>query len=68
MDLPLNQQNIDHEDLHTGGLYTEDELESWKKHLELGDIHDAITKKISYGVCAEQGNCDSSPGTPQSNL
>ena len=68
LDLPVNTQEFQHEDLSRGGLFTETELEAWRKHLELGDIHDAVTKSLSYGMCAEEGTCDTSPGVAKNNI
>ena len=66
--MPIHTQTIEHEDLSQGGLFTDGELESWRKHIELGDLQNAVTKTISYGICAEDGNCDASPGIPGNNL
>ena len=66
--LPVKAQTFQHEDLSRGGLYTDLELDAWKKHLELGDIHDAVIKTITFGHCANTGDCATSPGIPQSNL
>jgi hypothetical protein len=66
--LPVKAHAFKHEDLSSGGLYTDLELDAWKKHLELGDIHDAVVKTIAYGHCATTGDCARSPGIPQSNL
>ena len=68
LDLPIHTQTIEHKDLSQGGLFTDGELESWRKHIELGDLQNAVTKTISYGICAEDGNCDASPGIPGNNL
>ena len=68
LDLPVHSRAFQHEDLSQGGLFTDTELEAWRKHLELGDIHDAVTKSLSYGVCAEAGTCGDSPGVPRNNI
>jgi len=67
-ELPTTLHSFDHHDLSKGGLYTPTELEAWKMHIELGDMHDAITKTITYGICVQNGDCNNSPGIPQSNL
>ncbi len=67
-DLPLLEHDFHHEDLSNGGIYTNSELEAWKKHLELGDYQDAVTKLISYGVCTHRGDCEATSNTPQYNL
>jgi hypothetical protein len=66
--LPFEEHAFQHEDLSSGGLYTDLELKAWKAHLELGDVHDALVKTITYGHCANTGACAPSPGIPQSNL
>lgn len=60
--------NFDHEDMSKGGLYTELELENWRKHIELGDIHKAITRSISMGVCSQKGSCEEQEATPPLDL
>lgn len=47
-EIPLLEHEFKHEDLSTGGIYTEGELKAWNQHLELGDYHDAISKSLSY--------------------
>ena len=67
-DLPAMDHEFHHEDLSDGGLYTEAELDSWKKHLQLGDQHDAITKVFSFGVCQAEGSCPASADVPTYHL
>ena len=66
--LPLLDHSFHHEDLSTGGIYTEGELTSWREHLELGDYQNAITKSISYGVCIHQGTCQDTGLSPLYDL
>ena len=47
-ELPLHEHSLEHEDLSTGGIYTEGELNAWTQHIELGDYHQAITRSTSY--------------------
>ncbi len=47
-ELPLMEHSLQHEDLSTGGIYTEGELKAWTQHLEMGDYHDAVLESISY--------------------
>ena len=68
LDLPIHTQTFKHEDLSQGGLFTDSELVSWRKHIKLGDLQNAVTKTISYGICADNGNCDVSLGIPANNL
>ena len=67
-DLPAIDHDLHHEDLSEGGIYTETELESWTRHIELGDIVDAVTKSITYGVCQAQDQCESHPAIPDYDL
>jgi len=46
-----------HEDLSDGGIYSTSELESWRKHLEVGNFHDAVSRTLTYGVCITEGEC-----------
>ena len=66
--LPAIEHDLHHEDLSDGGIYTETELEAWTRHLELGDIVDAVTKSITYGVCQAQDECESHPAIPSYDL
>ena len=51
-----------HEDLSSGGLYTQAELESWRTHLDMMGYTEALTNQISYGVCVNNGECPSITG------
>ena len=55
-DLPEKEENY-HLDLSSGGIYTKEELVSWRKHLELGDLHNAISSSIAHGVCIGTQRC-----------
>ena len=65
-----NQQHLtEHKDMSGGGLFTNSELQAWRNHLELGDIHDALAKGITYSVCREEGMAACGQGTfPHSNV
>ena len=67
-DLPAIDHDLHHEDLSDGGIYSEAELESWTRHIELGDIVDAVTRSITYGVCQAQDECESHPAIPSYDL
>ena len=67
-DLPAIDHDLHHEDLSDGGIYTKTELAAWTRHIELGDIVDAVTKSITYGVCQAQEECESHPAIPSYNL
>ena len=66
--VPVLSPGFVHEDISTGGIYTSAELTSWKEHLQFGDLHEAITKTITMGICNGQGTCTSQPSTPNYNL
>ena len=68
LDLPIQTQTFEHEDLSQGGLFTDSEFVFWRKHIKLGDMQNAITKTISYAICADNRNCNASPGIPANNL
>ena len=40
-----------HEDLATGGIYTEAEMKSWAEKIMYGDLHSAIVKSLTLGIC-----------------
>ena len=67
-DLPAIEHDLHHEDLSDGGIYTKTELEAWTRHIELGDIVDAVTKSFTFGVCQAQEQCESHPAMPSYNL
>ena len=67
-DLPPIEHDLHHEDLSDGGIYTKTELDSWTRHIELGDIVDAVTKSFTFGVCQAQEQCESHPAMPSYNL
>ena len=66
--LPAIEHDLHHEDLSDGGIYTKTELDAWTRHIELGDIVDAVTKTITYGVCQAQDQCESHPDMPSYDL
>ena len=60
-ELPLMEHNLQHEDLSTGGIYTEGELQAWTQHLEMGDYHDAILESITYQSYGTGGELEPNP-------
>ena len=68
MEAPLHTHPMEHEDLSSGGIFTDSELVAWRSHLELGDIHDAIARTITYSLCQENGDCPASPDMPRTNI
>ena len=44
---PLLSPGYIHEDLSSGGIYTEAELKAWEQKVLYGDLHAAIIKSIS---------------------
>ena len=67
-DLPAIEHDLHHEDLSDGGIYTKTELEAWTRHIELGDIVDAVTKSFTFGVCQAEQKCEGHPDMPSYNL
>ena len=63
-DLPGEPADV-HLDMTQGGIYTPEELESWRRHLELGDLHNAISTSIAHGVCIGNNLCETTPGSQQ---
>ena len=57
-----------HEDLSSGGVYTEEELKSWSEKIMYGNLHSAIVKSLTLGVCNNQGTCPVASETPAYNL
>ena len=60
--------NMEHEDMSVEGLFTPTELEAWRNHLDLGDVHDSLMRTITSSLCAEEGSCPRSPGIPTTNI
>ena len=57
-----------HEDLATGGIYTEAEMKSWAKKIMYSDLHSAIVKSLTLGICHNEGTCPVASETPAYNL
>ena len=55
--VPALAPGFKHEDLSVGGIYTSAELDSWREHIAYGDLHSAIVKTLTMGVCVEAGLC-----------
>ena len=66
--VPVLDDDFEHDDVSQGGIYTQAELDSWKEHVEFGDLHQAITKTLTMGVCAGQGTCSAAQSAPVYNL
>ena len=64
------EEEVKHEDLSHGGLYTEEDTNSWSALIEYSNLHQAITKKITCGVCKNLGECSSQQSSqyPSCNL
>ena len=65
---PLMSPGYPHVDLATGGIYTEAELKLWSEKIMYGDLHSAILKSLTLGVCHNQGTCPVASETPAYNL
>ena len=57
-----------HEDLSSGGIYTEAELKSWSEKIMFNNLRSAIVKSLTLGVCNNQGTCPVASETPAYNL
>ena len=49
-----------HQDVAAGGLYTEQEVQSWEKHIESARYHKSILHRLISGVCRNDGQCQPS--------
>ena len=56
-----------HEDLSSGGIYTQAELDSWRTHLEMMGYTQALTNQIAYGVCVNNQDCPTITGQETTN-
>ena len=54
---PMMPSTIKHTDLHSGGLYTDEEKRSWQSLLSFPSFHTALLKSFSWGVCKHQADC-----------
>ena len=63
-----NNATFVHEDVSSGGIYTGVELENWRRHMQLGDLHESISQGITLGVCANEGSCPIPKGGVQYDL
>ena len=53
------EEEVEHEDLSHGGLYTKEETNSWSNLIEYSNFHQAITQKLTFGACQNLGECSS---------
>ena len=51
------EEEIEHEDRSHGGLYTEEEVQSWNSLIEYANFHASILQQLSYGACQTSGEC-----------
>lgn len=58
--LGLRTQNP-HEDYSHGGLYSDTELADWNHQLSFPSYHQALLKAVTYGSCAQENQCKTSP-------
>ena len=56
-----------HEDISSGGIYTQAELDSWRTHLEMIGYTQALTNQIAYGVCVNNQDCPTITGQETTN-
>ena len=64
------EEEVEHEDLSHGGLYTKEETNSWSALIEYSNFHQAITQKLTFGACKNLGECSSQQSSqyPSYNL
>ena len=62
-DYYLIGQNMTHEDLSGGGLYTKEELDHWERLISYGTFHSSLLSSLSTGVCTQRAICDSPEGS-----
>ena len=65
---PVMAPGYRHEDLATGGIYTEAEMKSWAEKIMYGDLHSAIVNSLTLGICHNDGTCPVASETPAYNL
>ena len=65
---PVLAPRYQREDLSVGGIYIGAELDSWREHIAYGDLHTAIVKTLTMGVCVGDGTCQASPSSPAYHL
>ena len=62
--------DIDHNDLSGQNLYTNKEVDAWKRFLEFPSYHQAVLKTLTWGACAGDDTCQggSTPGIQPMSL
>ena len=70
MDKMFIEAEVEHEDLSHGGIYTQEETDSWNSLIEYSNFHKSISQQLSYGACQNLGECTSQPSSqfPSYNL
>jgi len=53
----VEYQATEHEDMSSGGLYNQQELESWENLIEWGSFKSGSIELIANGLCKGSGNC-----------
>ena len=55
--VPEDAEDLSHEDLSKGGLYTAKEEEDWERLTSFPSYHEALIKSVTVGVCLQTGSC-----------
>ena len=55
----VKDQNVTHEDMSRGGLYTGKELEQWEQFIAYGNFRSSLLSSISTGACVHRDICKS---------
>ena len=56
---PEMPKEIQHEDLHKGGLYTSAQRAAWEALVNFPNYHQALLKGLSWGNCKHSSDCSS---------
>ena len=62
--------NLTHEDMSRGGLYTNEEINEWEQFITYGTFRESLLNSISTGACVHRDICktDNQPGLPSYNI
>ena len=65
---PATHEEIHLFDFSKTGIYTEIEIEKWKRSKETQGLHQMLTTQIAHGACAGAQLCDDQPHIPSYDL
>ena len=62
--------NLTHEDMSRGGLYTNEEINEWEQFITYGTFRESLLNSISTGACVHRDICktDNQLGLPSYNI